>query len=80
MRQNLRNAKAAANHNVRRNYGRGANGQRRNRIIKTQGKVLSKDGNVKAKKQAENDADSEDASADEEQSSQKQRNVRFADD
>lgn len=80
VRQNLRNAKAAASHNVRRNYGRGANGARRNRIIKTQGKVLSKDGNIKAKKQAENDADSEDVSADEEKSAHQPRNVRFADD
>ena len=42
--------------------------------------MLSKDGNIKAKKQAENDADSEDVSADEEQSTQQPRNVRFADD
>ena len=41
---------------------------------------MGKDGKVQAlKRPTENDADSEDASADEEQA-QQQRNVRFADD
>ena len=40
---------------------------------------MGKEGKVQVKRPTENDADSEDASADEEQA-QQQRNVRFADD